>query len=106
MKVQIYYLKSPNFLHHLVLQLNVLLLILLKHFDLELQFISLCIFSDYNQIFNLNSKSKICKALQSYNSSSLLIKLSQYTANQALKGEDRFHVIDLDTARSLMARNC
>ncbi|KAF6136851.1 hypothetical protein GIB67_043240 [Kingdonia uniflora] len=48
---------------------------------------------------------RICKALQSYNSISPLIKFSQYTANQAifqtLEGEDRVHVIDLDIMQGL-----
>ncbi|KAL5731430.1 Scarecrow-like protein 23 [Ranunculus cassubicifolius] len=53
----------------------------------------------------LAQNQRICKALQSYNSISPLIKFSQYTANQAifqaLEGEDRFHVIDLDIMQGL-----
>lgn len=53
----------------------------------------------------LSQNQRICKALQSYNSISPLIKFSQYTANQAifqaLEGEDRFHVIDLDIMQGL-----
>lgn len=48
---------------------------------------------------------KICNALQSYNSISPLIKFSHFTANQAifqaLDGEDRVHVIDLDIMQGL-----
>ncbi|WCJ28690.1 GRAS family transcription factor [Euphorbia peplus] len=60
----------------------------------------------------LNSKSltltqsqKIFNAFQSYNSISPLIKFSHFTANQAifqaLDGEDRVHVIDLDIMQGL-----
>ncbi|XP_059662953.1 scarecrow-like protein 23 [Cornus florida] len=48
---------------------------------------------------------KICNALQSYNSISPSIKFSHFTANQAifqaLDGEDRVHVIDLDIMQGL-----
>ncbi|KAF8408618.1 hypothetical protein HHK36_004681 [Tetracentron sinense] len=48
---------------------------------------------------------RICHALQSYNSISPLIKFSHFTANQAifqaLEGEDRVHVIDLDIMQGL-----
>ncbi|KAA8526156.1 hypothetical protein F0562_007744 [Nyssa sinensis] len=53
----------------------------------------------------LSHSQKICNALQSYNSISPLIKFSHFTANQAifqaLDGEDRVHVIDLDIMQGL-----
>uniref|UniRef100_A0A5B7AZK7 Uncharacterized protein n=1 Tax=Davidia involucrata TaxID=16924 RepID=A0A5B7AZK7_DAVIN len=54
---------------------------------------------------SLSHSHKICNALQSYNSISPLIKFSHFTANQAifqaLDGEDRVHVIDLDIMQGL-----
>ncbi|XP_019059486.1 PREDICTED: scarecrow-like protein 23 isoform X3 [Tarenaya hassleriana] len=48
---------------------------------------------------------KIFAALQSYNSVSPLIKFSHFTANQvifeAVEGEDRVHIIDLDVMQGL-----
>ncbi|WJZ84658.1 hypothetical protein VitviT2T_004252 [Vitis vinifera] len=53
----------------------------------------------------LSQNQRICNALQSYNSISPLIKFSHFTANQAifqaLDGEDRVHVIDLDIMQGL-----
>ncbi|XVF81669.1 hypothetical protein PTKIN_Ptkin15bG0173800 [Pterospermum kingtungense] len=53
----------------------------------------------------LTQSQKIFNALQSYNSISPLIKFSHFTANQAifqaLDGEDRVHVIDLDIMQGL-----
>ncbi|KAK6936557.1 Transcription factor GRAS [Dillenia turbinata] len=53
----------------------------------------------------LAQSQRICNALQSYNSISPLIKFSHFTANQAifqaLDGEDRVHVIDLDIMQGL-----
>uniref|UniRef100_A0A2P2LBX2 Uncharacterized protein MANES_08G071100 n=1 Tax=Rhizophora mucronata TaxID=61149 RepID=A0A2P2LBX2_RHIMU len=54
---------------------------------------------------NLPHCQNIFNALQSYNSISPLIKFSHFTANQAifqaLEGEDRLHVIDLDIMQGL-----
>lgn len=53
----------------------------------------------------LTQSQKIFNAFQSYNSISPLIKFSHFTANQAifqaLDGEDRVHVIDLDIMQGL-----
>ncbi|GLT26256.1 hypothetical protein SLA2020_013380 [Shorea laevis] len=53
----------------------------------------------------LTQSQKIFSALQSYNSISPLVKFSHFTANQAifqaLDGEDRIHVIDLDIMQGL-----
>nr|UPT51054.1 GRAS protein [Cucumis melo] len=54
---------------------------------------------------NQTQSQRIFNALQSYNSISPLIKFSHFTANQAifqaLDGEDRVHVIDLDVMQGL-----
>lgn len=53
----------------------------------------------------LNQSQRIFNAFQSYNSISPLVKFSHFTANQAifqaLDGEDRVHVIDLDIMQGL-----
>lgn len=53
----------------------------------------------------LTQSHRIFNALQSYNSISPLVKFSHFTANQAifqaLDGEDRIHVIDLDIMQGL-----
>lgn len=53
----------------------------------------------------LTQSQRIFNAFQSYNSVSPLVKFSQYTANQAifqaLNGEDRIHIIDLDIMQGL-----
>ncbi|KAI8526705.1 hypothetical protein RHMOL_Rhmol12G0016300 [Rhododendron molle] len=53
----------------------------------------------------LTHSHKIFNALQSYNSISPLIKFSHFTANQAIfqavDGEDRVHIIDLDIMQGL-----
>ncbi|KAG6600448.1 Scarecrow-like protein 23, partial [Cucurbita argyrosperma subsp. argyrosperma] len=54
---------------------------------------------------NQTQSQRMFNALQSYNSISPLIKFSHFTANQAifqaLDGEDRVHVIDLDVMQGL-----
>ncbi|KAG6621181.1 hypothetical protein I3843_04G070400 [Carya illinoinensis] len=54
---------------------------------------------------NLIQSRRIFSALQSYNSISPSVKFSHFTANQAifqaLDGEDRFHIIDLDIMQGL-----
>ena len=58
-----------------------------------------------SKTLTLTQTQKIFSALQSYNSISPLIKFSHFTANQAifqaLDGEDRVHVIDLDIMQGL-----
>ncbi|XVF20941.1 hypothetical protein REPUB_Repub12eG0047300 [Reevesia pubescens] len=58
-----------------------------------------------NKSLTLTQSQKIFNALQSYNSISPLVKFSHFTANQAifqaLDGEDRVHVIDLDIMQGL-----
>ena len=53
----------------------------------------------------LTQSQKIFNAFQSYNSVSPLVKFSHFTANQAifqaLDGEDRVHIIDLDIMQGL-----
>ncbi|AES89488.1 GRAS family transcription factor [Medicago truncatula] len=53
----------------------------------------------------LNQSQRIFNAFQSYNSVSPLVKFSHFTANQAifqaLDGEDRVHIIDLDIMQGL-----
>ncbi|XP_026417975.1 scarecrow-like protein 23 [Papaver somniferum] len=76
---------------------------------LQSRIISCCIGTysplDSDKTLNLNQSQKICNALQSYNSISPLIKFSHFTANQAifqaLEGEDRIHIIDLDIMQGL-----
>lgn len=76
---------------------------------LQARIISSCLgtYTPLNIIKNLNltHSQKICNALQSYNSISPLIKFSHFTANQAifqaLDGEDRVHIIDLDIMQGL-----
>ncbi|PSS05813.1 Scarecrow-like protein [Actinidia chinensis var. chinensis] len=75
---------------------------------LQARIISSCLgtYSPLNlKTLNLTHTHKICNALQSYNSISPLIKFSHFTANQAifqaLDGEDRVHVIDLDIMQGL-----
>ncbi|KAB1210456.1 Scarecrow-like protein 23 [Morella rubra] len=58
-----------------------------------------------SKTLSLTQSQRIYSALQSYNSISPLIKFSHFTANQAifqaLDGEDRVHVIDLDIMQGL-----
>ncbi|XP_077221331.1 GRAS family transcription factor [Tasmannia lanceolata] len=58
-----------------------------------------------NKTLTLAQNQKISHAFQAYNSISPLIKFSHFTANQAifqaLDGEDRVHVIDLDIMQGL-----
>ncbi|GMY09524.1 scarecrow-like protein 23 [Fagus crenata] len=58
-----------------------------------------------SKALTLTQSQRIFSALQSYNSISPLIKFSHFTANQAifqaLDGEDRVHVIDLDIMQGL-----
>lgn len=75
---------------------------------LQARIISSCLgtYSPLNiKSLTLTQNQRICSALQSYNSISPLIKFSHFTANQAifqaLEGEDRVHVIDLDIMQGL-----
>ncbi|KAJ8759860.1 hypothetical protein K2173_009961 [Erythroxylum novogranatense] len=58
-----------------------------------------------SKALTITQSQKIFSALQSYNSISPLIKFSHFTANQAifqaLDGEDRVHIIDLDIMQGL-----
>ncbi|OVA12403.1 Transcription factor GRAS [Macleaya cordata] len=75
---------------------------------LQSRIISCCLgsYSPLNiKTLTLTQSQRICNALQSYNSISPLIKFSHFTANQAifqaLEGEDRIHIIDLDIMQGL-----
>ncbi|GLU03946.1 hypothetical protein SLE2022_211150 [Rubroshorea leprosula] len=75
---------------------------------LQARVVSLCLSTDSplsTRNLILTQSQKIFSALQSYNSISPLVKFSHFTANQAifqaLDGEDRIHVIDLDIMQGL-----